>query len=204
MGSIQPLRPDRPEPSPLNNRAAANLAFIRETMANAASFTAVPGWGLMAMGLTALIATHLGMQQVSRIAWLDTWLLEAVLAVVVAVTTMAWKGHHSGQSMVSGPGRKFMMAFLPPIVAGAVMTLVLAHAGVWWAIPGTWLMLYGAGVLTAGAFSVKSVPVMGLCFMLLSAGAFLTPTSWSHYWLAAGFGGLHLIFGALIAWRHGG
>lgn len=204
MGSIHPLRPDRPEPSPLNHRAAANLAFIRETMAGAASFTAVPGWGLMAMGLTALVATYVGMGQPTAVAWLDTWLLEAVLAVAVAMGTMAWKGHRSGQSLVSGPGRKFMMAFLPPIVAGAVMTQVLAQADAWWAIPGTWLLLYGAGVLTAGAFSVRSVPVMGLCFMLLSAGAFLSPPMWSDYWLAAGFGGLHLIFGALIAWRHGG
>ena len=204
MGSIQPLRPDKPEPTPLNSRAAANLAFIRETMANAASFTAVPGWGLVGMGATALVAAHMGMQQPTYILWIDTWLLEAVLAVVIALTTMAWKGHRSGQSMVSGPGRKFMMAFLPPIVAGAVMTLVLAESGAWWAIPGTWLLLYGAGVVTAGAFSVKSVPVMGLCFMLMSAGAFLTPWAWSHYWLAAGFGGLHLIFGALIARRHGG
>jgi hypothetical protein len=203
MGSIQPLRPDRPEPTPLNNRAAANLAFIRETMAAAASFTAVPGWGLVAMGLTALVAAHLGMQQPTRIAWLDTWLIEAILAIAIALTTMAWKGHHSGQSMVSGPGRKFMMAFLPPIVAGAVMTLVLAYSGAWWAIAGTWLLLYGAGVVTAGAFSVGSVPVMGLCFMLMSAGAFLMP-SWHHHWLAAGFGGLHILFGTLIARRHGG
>jgi hypothetical protein len=155
------------------------------------------------MGLTALVAAHLGMQQPTRIAWLDTWLIEAILAIAIALTTMAWKGHHSGQSMVSGPGRKFMMAFLPPIVAGAVMTLVLAYSGVWWAIAGTWLLLYGAGVVTAGAFSVGSVPVMGLCFMLLSAGAFLMP-SWHHHWLAAGFGGLHILFGALIARRHGG
>lgn len=204
MGSIQPLRPDRPEPTPLNTRAAANLAFIRETMANAASFTAVPGWGLVAMGATALVAAHMGMQQPTYILWIDTWLMEAVLAVAIALATMAYKGHRSGQSMVSGPGRKFMMAFLPPIVAGAAMTLVLAESGAWWAIPGTWLLLYGAGVVTAGAFSVKSVPVMGLCFMLMSVGAFLSPWDHAHYWLAAGFGGLHLIFGALIARRHGG
>jgi hypothetical protein len=204
MGSIQPLRPEPSEPTPLNARAAANLAFIRDTMAKAASFTAVPGWGLVAMGASALVATHLGMQQPTYLAWLDTWLLEAVLAVAIAMTTMAWKAHRSGQSLVSGPGRKFMMSFLPPIVAGAAMTLVLAQSGAWWAIPGNWLLLYGAGVITAGAFSVKSVPVMGLCFMLLSVGAFLSPFGWGHYWLAAGFGGLHLIFGALIARRHGG
>lgn len=204
MGSIQPLRPEPSEPTPLNNRAAANLAFIRDTMAKAASFTAVPGWGLVAMGVSALVTTHLGMQQPNVVAWMDTWLLEAVFAVAIAMTTMAWKAHRCGQSLVSGPGRKFMMSFLPPIVAGAAMTLVLANSGAWWAIPGNWLLMYGAGVITAGAFSVRSVPVMGLCFMLLSAGAFLTPFHYGHYWLAAGFGGLHILFGILIARRHGG
>jgi hypothetical protein len=204
MGSIQPIRPERPEPTPLNHRAADNLAFIRDTMAKDASFTAVPGWGLVAMGATAVVATHLGTLQTTWLAWLDAWLLEAVFAVAIALTTMAWKAHHRGESMVSGPGRKFFMSFLPPIVAGAAMTLVLAESGAWWAIPGTWLMLYGAGVITAGAFSVRSVPVMGLCFMLMGAGAFFTPVAWGPYWLASGFGGLHVVFGALIARRHGG
>jgi hypothetical protein len=58
--------------------------------------------------------------------------------------------------------------------------------------------------MAGGAFSVPAVPVMGLAFIGAGFASFITPSSWGDAYLAAGFGGLHIGFGLLIARRYGG
>lgn len=204
MATIRPLRDELPEPIPLDSRAADNLRYIRETMARASAFTAVPGWGLVAMGATAVVAALVGARMATHEAWLWTWLAEAAIAIPLSVGAMWRKARANGESLLAGPGRKFLASFTPACVAGAILTAVLAAAGQWAAIPGTWLLLYGVGVAAAGAFSVRIVPVMGLAFMAFGAGALLSPETWRDMWLAFGFGLGHVVFGTWIARNHGG
>jgi hypothetical protein len=180
------------------------LRFIRETMERSASFTAASGWGQMVIGLTAVVAAWVASHQASAASWTGVWLGEAALALAIAVAAMQIKARFAGLPLTSGPGRKFAVSFLPPLAVGAVLTLVFYRAGLASALPGMWLLLYGTGVVTGGAFSVSILPVMGLCFMLAGLAAFLTPSSWGNWWMAACFGGLHLIFGPWIARKHGG
>ncbi len=181
-----------------------NLRFIRETMERASSFTAVPGWGLVFMGGTALIAAVVAAQQRSTAAWLDTWVVDAVLGLAVALAAMIRKARAVHVPLLSGPGRRFALGFAPPVCAAALLTFVFYRMGLAGIMPGMWLLLFGAGVVTAGAFSVRIVPVMGLCFMLLGAGALLGPPAWGNWWMVAGFGGLDIVFGLVIARRYGG
>jgi hypothetical protein len=181
-----------------------NLRFIRETMERAGSFTAVPGWGGVAIGVSALAAAAIGRRQPTLERWLGTWLLEAALAFVIAILAIQRKASATKGPLFSAPARRFVLSFAPPLAVGGLLTAVLYRAGVPSAIPGTWLLLYGTGVVTGGAFSVRVVPVMGLCFMLLGAVALFCPFAWSTAFLAAGFGGLHLAFGIVIARRYGG
>lgn len=205
MASIHQLRPQgMEEPPALHDRAMDNLRFIRETMERASSFTAVPGWGGVLMGVTAICASIVAALQTSRNLWLATWVAEALLALVIGGWAMDRKARASKTPVLTGPGRKFALSYSPPILVGVLLTIVLYRAGVVNALPGTWLLLYGTGVVTGGAFSVKIVPVMGLCFMLLGAVALFAPILWGNYLMAAGFGGLHIIFGIIIARRHGG
>lgn len=192
------------EPPALHARAMDNLRFIRETMEGAASFTAVPGWGGVAMGATALVAAYVAARQTNVVAWLTVWAAEAALGCLIAGWGMMRKARNAQTQLLSKPGRKFALSFVPPIFVGALLTIVLLHAGAAHLIPGVWLLLYGTGVVTGGAFSVPPVPVMGLCFMLLGCFAFFAPASWGNNILAAGFGVLHIIFGTIIARRHGG
>lgn len=198
------LTPDRLDPPTLHARAMDNLRFIRETMERSGAFTSVPGWGGVAVGLTALAAAVLAARQPTVELWLATWLGEATVALVIGGWALARKAHAANDPILSGPARRFGLSFLPPMVAGGLLTIGLYRAGVPHALPATWLVLYGAGVATAGAFSVRIVPVMGLCFMLVGAVALFGPATWGNWCMAAGFGVLHVLFGAVIARRHGG
>ncbi len=183
---------------------AADLRFIRDTMERSASFTAVPGWGQVILGLTALAAAALAARQSNSAAWLKVWLAEAILAGLIAMISMHGKATRRGLPLFSGPGRKVVLGLLPPFIAGALITFLLARAGQYTALAPAWLLLYGAGIITGGAYSVSIVPVMGICFMATGAMAVVAPAGWANWFLAAGFGGLHIIFGLLIARRHGG
>lgn len=208
MASVHPIRPRAAEPIPLHDHAMDNLRYIRETMERAGSFTAVPGWGGVAMGVTALVASAVAMRQTSVRAWLATWMVEGVLAIAIGLLAMGRKARAAGLPMWSPPVRKFVFSFVPPLVVGAALTMVLWRAGVVAAIPGVWLMLYGTGVITGGAFSVPVVPVMGACFLIEGALAMFPLAAWSmpwnDVWLGLGFGGLHILFGTIIARRYGG
>jgi hypothetical protein len=193
---------DKPAFSALN--PADDLRFIRDTMERSAAFTAVSGWGYMAMGVTALGAALLAAHQLSAAAWLRVWLAEGLLAMAIGLLSCTWKANRRGLPLFSGPARKVALSLSPPLVAGAFLTFVLFRAGLDSALPATWLLLYGAGIITGGAFSVAIVPIMGICLMLLGGLAVLAPATWGNLFLAAGFGGLHIVFGFLIARRHGG
>jgi hypothetical protein len=173
-------------------------------MERAGSFTTLPGWGVIAMGITALGAAVIAFQQTSPLAWLITWVVEAAMAIAIAAWTMVSKARESGSSLFAGPGRRFVYSFAPPLFAGALLTLLLVRIGITGAIAGVWLLLYGTGVVTGGAFSIRIVPLMGLCFMVLGAVAFFCPPAWGNAFLAGGFGGLHILFGAVIARKYGG
>jgi hypothetical protein len=181
-----------------------NLAFIRDTMEAAGSFTAVSGWGMVAVGIIATIAATVASAQNTALRSIYVWMAAAVLAPCVSLWAITRKARRAHMPLLSGPGRKFILSFSPPMLVGALLTIVLYRGGIMQAIPGMWLLLYGTGVVAGGAFSVRIVPVMGICFMLAGTLALFTPVNWNDWIMAAAFGGLHIAFGILIARRHGG
>jgi hypothetical protein len=200
------LRADRrrPRTDALHAQAMDNLRYIRQTMEHAASFTAVPGWGTVAIGVTALLAAALAARSSTAAAWLGIWVGEAIVALAFGVAAMRAKSRAAGAPLLAGSGRRFFMSFSLPMIAGAVLTLALQRAGQTHLLPGTWLLLYGTAFAIGGAFSVKIVPVMGACFMVLGIAALFAPMGSGDLFMAAGYGLLHLVFGVIIARRHGG
>ena len=191
-------------PVGIHDYAIENLRYIRETMERAGSFTGVPGWGGVAMGLFALAAAAVAAMQPDRERWLMVWIVTAVLAIITGAVAMHVKARRRSDSMLSPAGRKFALGFAPPVIAGALVTAALARAGNYTVLPGVWLSLYGAAVITGGAYSVRIVPVTGAVFMGFGAVALLAPAAWHDLLLGAGFGLVHLVSGLVIARRYGG
>src|SRR6266566_775559 len=175
MTGLIPLYDDEEEPPALRDQAAANLRFIRDAMASSTAFTAVSGRGGMVMGATALAAAVVASRTDSRGQWLTVWLLAAALAGAIGVVATHQKARVAGVSLFAGPGRKFALGLAPPLVAGALLTAVLLRSGDAGLLAGVWLLMYGVAVVTGGTFSVRIVPVMGACLMLLGAAALLSP-----------------------------
>ncbi len=204
MKSAQP-KPSIPESPPsLQGRAAENLEFIRNAMQRSTEFTAVPGYGGMLMGATAIGAAVIAQIQTSGRLWLVTWLTEAGLAFLIGLLAMWQKSKAAETSLTSLPGRKFAMGFVPPIAAGVIITGMLGFRGFFDLLPAVWLTLYGVAVVTGGSFSVKPVPTMGWIFIAAGAAAAFAPAAYGNLLMGACFGIAHIVFGFVIARNYGG
>ena len=198
-------RPSGPaEVASVHDHAAESLAFIRHAMERGSTFSAVPGIGGAFMGGIGLAAAGLAAMQPTAERWLAVWLAAAVIALLIGVLTMRRKAARLGAPLAGAPARRFALSLSAPLIAGAALTVGLWMHGVWALMPPVWLLLYGAGVLTGGAFSVAPMRLLGICFMGLGLAAIVTPPSWGNVWLGLGFGALQVGFGIYIARRHGG
>ena len=194
---------DRPY-APPSDEVLDQLQFIRHTMESATSFTAVPGWGMVILGITALAVAFFARTADSRVTWILLWLGEALLAGLISLIAMVKKTGGLAKLATSIPARKCALSLAPPLAAGAVLTVVMMEQHLYSILPGMWLMLYGVAVITGGSFSVRVIPVMGICFAIFGTMALAMPAIWADGIMAAGFGGLHIVFGTWIARRHGG
>jgi hypothetical protein len=170
-------------------------------MEDSSALTVVSGWGVVAMGVTALIAAPIALRQATPNGWLAVWLVEALVAATIALVTMHRK---AARLRTTISARRLFIGLLPALAAGGLLTIALMWSGPVRLIPGVWLVLYGVAVMQAGAFSVRALAAMGAAFVALGALALPLPWFWANVMLAAGFGLLHIGFGVFIARRHGG
>lgn len=191
-------------PVNIGDHAMDNLKFIRETMERSTHFTAVPGYGGMLMGVTAVVAAYIASIQASFNDSLLTWLVEAALAFAIGLLAMWQKAKIAGESLTSAPARKFALGFAPPLIVGAVIVLGLWSRDAVYSLAPVCMLTYGAAVVCGGAYSVRIVPVLGWCFIALGAVTFALPAAYGNLMMGVSFGIVHVIFGAIIGRRHGG
>jgi hypothetical protein len=202
--AIRLATPSAESATPLRDRAAEDLSFIRDTMERATAFTLVPGVGGVGMGITALTAAWFASRQESVLGWLAVWLAAATLALAIGLVGVLWKSRRMGTAIALRPARRFALSFFPALLVGVLLTVALTRAGRSELLPGVWLLTYGTGVIAGGTFSVPAIPIMGAGFLACGGAALFTPAAWGNIWMALGFGGLQVLFGTIIATRYGG
>jgi hypothetical protein len=185
----------------LHSHALSTLNYIRTSIDAAGTF-AVPGSAGIAMGTAGVAATFLSTIHWLSAYWILIWIVAAVGAAAVGSMRIARQSARGELTLYRGPTRKFIFCLCPALLAGAVLTAVLAQVGEARLIPGTWLLLYGCAVLSTTLMSAASTArllgTMGGLFILLGVLAFELPERWHNLILGVGFGALHLIFGVLI------
>ena len=192
------------QPINIGDRAVDNLKFIRETMERSTVFTSVPGYGGIFMGATAIAAAFIANFQPLLRGWLVVWLVEAFLAAGIGFFAMWQKAKITKTSLISVPAKKFASGFLPPILCAVFITFGLWRFGDFEVMIPIWILLYGAAIVCGGAYSVRVVPIAGWCFIALGAIAFFLPVGFGNAMMGLSFGVLHIIFGAIVAWKYGG
>ncbi len=192
--------------------AHENLQYIRQTLDAAGRFTAVPGKGLIAAGLATVAGVMTNILYTGA-PWangphpraaLEVW--GVVLGVSVGLVSLGiYRKSRLTQARLQAPLiRKVLWSLCPALFVGAILTSLAVRTGNLDWLPAIWLGCYGAAVTNGGLVSVAPVRYFGLSLLVTAAAAALSPANLGLAWLAIGFGWLHLVFGAYIAWRHNG
>ena len=111
-------------PVGLASQAQENLRFIRETMSRSVQFTAVPGWGMVGIGCSALLAYLVARQEGATSAKLSIWVAEAVLAASLGALATFRKARREGLLLSHAVSRPFFSQ--PGATSGGGRT---AHRG---------------------------------------------------------------------------
>ena len=191
-------------PHSISSRAADDLTFIRSAMERSSAFTAVPGVGGVVIGAVGLVTAAVAARQADPDRWLMTWLVAAFFGLIIELGAMIRKARRAGLILTGLNTRRFALGIAASLIAGAAITYRLWTVRGFTVMAPVWLLLYGSGVLSAGMFSVPVIRALGACFMATGLAAVITPPEWGNLWLAVGFGGLHVAFGAYIARKLGG
>ncbi|MBN8588053.1 MAG: hypothetical protein J0L94_06975 [Rhodothermia bacterium] len=198
------------------------LKVIRETMTRSTAFTEVPGYAMMGIGFLAIVVSAiLEWMDVRYITWVEAWVFTAFVAILLGAWGIRMKARTSETPPAKQTARKFWMGLAPSFVVTAVLTLMVLQISpeniptkfrTYWFIesetlhmlPALWMLMYGLAITTAGAYSIKAVSQMGMCFLGLGFLAYFLPQVGVNLMMLLGFGGLHLVFGWIIAKKHGG
>lgn len=155
--------------------ALTQVSEIRRQMARAETFR---GYRAMPAAFSSCVAlATAGIQSVllpeplrDPMGYIALWVGAAVLSVVVLAAEMIVRCRRSQSHLSQRQMFATAEQFLPAVIAGAALTLVLGcrRTDVLWMLPGLWGVLFSLGVFAAGQLLPR--PLFGVGFYYLACG----------------------------------
>jgi len=188
---------------------AGELQFIKQTMWASTRYTNVPPGGAVLAGVlggagaaasywmlgAAKLADPGLLSRGDRIGLLVLWAGILAVAAGVSVALIVRQARKTGRSAWNPLVARMFFSELPLLLAGGLLTWVLADRGLDALIPGWWLLDYGLVLFGLHYYTGNDHRNQSLIFLTLGAVALFSPLGRAVMLLAAGFGAVHLLFG---------
>ncbi len=195
------------------NKYLDDIAQIKTMMDRSSRFISLSGLSGVLAGTYALIGAYLaykilypsdwklGSYPEIRAALATVAVAVVVLAVVTAVILTFKKAKKSGESIWNPLTRRLLINFLVPLISGGIFVLLLIRLEYYAMIAASTLIFYGMACLNASKYTLGDVKYLGLTLISLGllAGYF---TGYGLFFWALGFGASHIIYGAMMYFKH--
>lgn len=154
-------------------RALAEIAAIRGQVARATQFR---GYGPLTLAATGLLAAIAAVAQASfvsdpahhPVAYLHIWVGTATLSLTLIGVEAISRARRAHSSLALPMLRSAGGEFLPAIVAGLLVTVVVARNAPQnvWMLPGLWQVIFSLGVFSSCRLLPRPMFAVGLWYLL--------------------------------------
>ena len=153
--------------------ALSQISEIRQQMADAQVFR---GYRSATTAFTSLVAVVAAAAQ-ARWApeparqvnlYLGIWCAAATLSILVVALEMIVRCRRAGSPLQTQITRVVADQFVPSLVAGGLLTLVIARFAVdcLWMLPGLWAITFSLGVFASRRFLPRTIFIVGGYYLL--------------------------------------
>jgi hypothetical protein len=155
------------------DKALTDLSHIRRQMARTTEFRGYGPATLVATGAIAVAAAAVQTRWVPDPAtnvgsYLVVWFGTAVLSAALILVQMHTRARRMHSAMADEMIRMAVEQFLPALVAGLLVTIVLVHfvPRALWLLPGVWQLIYSLGVFSSCRFLPRPVMLGGAWYLV--------------------------------------
>jgi len=187
-----------------------DIASIRDMMERSVKFISLSGLSGVLAGIYALAGAVVAYLTVSGLDYeraslrtpdLPLLILIAVIVLVASILTGVWMSHVKakkyGLKLWTPTSRTLLINMLVPLVTGGAFILIMLFTGHFYLAAPSCLIFYGLALIQASANTFQEVRYLGYCEIVLGLVSALMPGYGLIFW-AAGFGVLHIVYGAIM------